>query len=140
MKPVRPLLPSLAVAAILFGAVDAEASLLLELDRVVALARNGEVENVELTKRQVEFTVRVDETDVRVVYSVHGKQERKQVRYANLRLQLAGDRQAVYADRGWPTYRTLEDSAGTRTERWTYADEKITFVFAGDRLLRTETF
>ena len=140
MKFVGSFLPTFAAAAVIFGAFDAEASLQRQLDRIVGLTKAGKAENVELTKRQVALTMRLGATDVHIAYGVHGKQERKQVRYANLRLQLAGDRQATFESRGWPTYRTLEDYAGARTERWTYADAKVTYVFAGDRLVRTEAF
>lgn len=140
MKTVRTWVATLAAGSVVFGAFGAEASLQRQLDRVVDLAKAGKAERVEFRKRQVEVTMRLGATDVRLAYGVHGKQERKQVRYANLRLRLAGDRQAVFDSRGWPTYRTLEDYAGQRTERWTYADEKITYVFAGDRLLRRESF
>ena len=140
MSSIRHSLPALAAAVVLFGAFDAEASLERQLDRVVGLAKAGKAENVEFTKRQVGLTMRLGHTDVNILYAVHGKQERKQVRYANLRLQLGGDRQAIYDRLGWPTYRTLEDFGGARTERWTFVDQKITYVFAGDRLLRSETF
>ncbi len=131
MRPL-PLFLSVYAAALLYsGLFAAEASLLQELDEAIALVEAGEG-SVTLSKRRVEITT--------VVYPVKGEQERKQVRYARWRLLLDGDRRAVYDKEGWPTYKTREDFAGSVTERWTYPEQHRTYVFEGDRLVRTELF
>jgi hypothetical protein len=33
-----------------------------------------------------------------------------------------------------------EDYAGSMQERWTYVEQHLTYVFEGDRLVRTESF
>jgi hypothetical protein len=89
------------------------------------------VDDVKLTKRVVQVVVKVP---------VKGKQERKQVRYARWHLLVDGDQRQVYEKEGWPTYRHREDYAGVVTERWTYADRHITYVFEGNRLVDTNPF
>ncbi len=51
---------------------------------------------------------------------------------------LRGDRRAVYESDGFPVFRHLEDSLGEVTEYWTYPDRHLTYVFEGDRLIRTQ--
>ena len=131
MRPLRLILPLFAAAFFFAGSFDARASLLRELDEAIALVEAGDA-SVKLGKRRVEITT--------VVYPVKGEQERKQVRYARWRLLLDGDRRTVYDNEGWPTYRTREDFAGAVTERWTYPEQHRTYVFEGDRLVRTELF
>jgi hypothetical protein len=117
----------------LVGAFDAEASILKELEEAIQLVESGTVDrdDVTLTKRVVEVAVKV---------SVRGPKERKQVRYARWRLLLEGDQRTVFQSEGWPTYRLREDYAGSATELWTYADRKITYVFQGNRLVKTQLF
>jgi hypothetical protein len=131
MRPSRHVVPALAAAFLASGFFAAEASLLRELEEAIALVEAGEA-SVALSKRRVEITT--------VVYPVKGEQERKQVRYARWRLLLDGDRRDVYDRQGWPTYRTRESFAGSVTERWTYPEHHRTYVFEGDRLVRTELF
>lgn len=132
-KALRLLLPGIAAAALGFGAIDAESSILEELQAAISLVDAGvvDVDDVKLTKRVVEVVVKVP---------IKGKQERKQVRYARWYLQLDGDQRQVYEREGWPTYRHREDYAGVVTERWSYADAHITYVFKGNQLVDTNPF
>jgi len=140
LKTILLLTPGIFVATLAFGAIDADAALQRQLDRVVSLAEAGKLENVQLTTRQVSLTMKIGGTEVQVEHGVHGARERKQVRLANLRLQLAGDRAAVFESLGRPAYRVREDYAGSVQERWTYVEQHLIYVFEGDRLVRTESF
>lgn len=128
-RVLRLVLPTF-VACLLFGALDANASIRRELDELMGLVESGNVhvEDVTMTKRLVRYTVTI---------SVDSAKERKQVRYARLRLLLDGDRAQVYRTEGWPTARRRVDYAGRVTEHWIYDDKHITYVFQGDRLIET---
>jgi len=139
MQPTRFLLPSV-VAMLVIGAFDAEASLLKEMRQIIDLEKSGRATRVELTKHRVDVTVRERGNEERYVTTVRGPKERKQVRYANWQLLLAGDRADTFERIGAPTYRTRENYAGVLTERWTYATLHVTYVFQGDRLVETESF
>ena len=140
MKTIRLAIPGIVVATLAFGAIDAEATLQRQLDSIVDLAEAGKLESAQLTTRRVSLTMKIGGTEVQVDHGVHGPRERKQVRLANLRLQLGGDRAAVFESMGRPTYRVREDYAGSVQERWTYAAEHRAYIFEGDRLVRTESF
>ena len=140
MKTIRLAIPGIVVASLAFGAIDADAALQRQLDRVVSLAEAGKLESVQLTTRRVSLTMRIGGKEVQVDHGVHGARERKQVRLANLRLQLAGDRAAVFERLGRPAYRVRQDYAGSVQEHWTYVEHHLTYIFEGDRLLRTESF
>ncbi len=139
MQSFRFLLSSV-VAILALGAIDAEASLLQEMRQVIDLEKSGRATRVVLTKHRVDVTVEERGNEERYFLTVRGSKERKQVRYANWQLLLAGDRAGVFERAGAPTYRTREDYAGVLTERWTYASQHVTYVFQGDRLVSTESF
>ncbi len=129
-RVLRFVLPA-AAALLLFAALDAaQASIRRELDEMMAHVEAGEVDadRVHLSKRQVRYTVTIDVTSAK---------ERKQVRYARLRLLLDGDRLAVYRLEGWPTHRRYESYAGSQTELWLYDDKDVTYVFQDGRLIDT---
>lgn len=132
-KALRLVLPGIAAAVLVFGGIDARASILEELQEAISLVDAGlvDVDDVKLTKRVVDVVVKVP---------VKGKQERKQVRYARWHLLIDGDQRCVYEREGWPTYRHRESSMGVVTESWTYADKHITYVFQGNRLIDTNPF
>ena len=129
-RVLRFVLPA-AAALLLFAALDAaQASIRRELDEMMAHVESGDVDadRVHLSKRQVRYTVTIDVTSAK---------ERKQVRYARLRLLLDGDRLAVYRLEGWPTHRRYESYAGSLTELWLYDDKDVTYVFQDGRLIDT---
>lgn len=120
-----------AFSAVLFlGTPDADASIRRELDEMLERVGVGEVDpgEVTMTTRLVQYTVTVP---------VHSAKERKQVRYARLRLLLEGDRLGVYRHEGWPTARRREDYAGSVTEVWIYDDQHITYIFKDGKLIET---
>ena len=75
-----------------------------------------------------------------VYLAVRGPSERRRVRLARWAAVIGGDRQAVYQMLGYPPQRHRENFMDVVTEFWTYPGEYVTFVFEGDRLLRTETY
>jgi hypothetical protein len=75
-----------------------------------------------------------------VYLAVRGPSERRRVRIAHWAAVIDGDRRAVYHQLGYPPQRHRENFMDEITEFWTYPDHHVTFVFAGDRLLRTETY
>ncbi len=128
-RVLRLVLPFCALA--LLASIDADASIRDDLDELMGLVEAGEVDadDVTMSKRRVTYgSVQID---------VHGAQERKQVRYARLRLLLSGDRQAVYRALGWPTHRRLESYAGATTELWHYDGKSLTYVFEDGMLTGT---
>ena len=62
------------------------------------------------------------------------------VRTARWIRSLSGDRARVYGEAGFPVFRYRDDAFGQVVEYWTYPERHRTFVFAGDRLLRTQSF
>ena len=128
-RVLRLVLPAFS-ALVLFGAFDADASIQRELDKLVASVESGDVdvEDVTISKRRVQYTVTIP---------VKGKKERKQVRYARLKLLLEGDRLQVYRTKGWPTHRRREDYAGSVTELWIYDAQRMTYIFKEGRLIET---
>lgn len=128
-RVLRLVLPTVA-ACLLLGAVDADASIRRELDELLGLVESDDVlvEELTMTKRLVRYTVTIP---------VDSAKERKQVRYARLRLLLEGDRLEVYRYEGWPTARRREDYAGSVTELWTYDDRHITYIFKDGKLVET---
>jgi hypothetical protein len=125
----RLVLPAFS-ALLILTALDADASIRRELDELMGLVEAGQVDvaDVTMTTRLVQYAVTIP---------VHGAKERKQVRYARLRLLLDGDRLHVYRREGWPTARHLEDYAGSVTELWTYDDRHITYIFKDGQLIET---
>ena len=128
-RVLRLVLPAFS-ALVLFGAFDADASIQRELDELVALVESGDVDisDVTMSKRRVQYSV---------IIPVKGKKERKQVRYARLRLLLEGDRLHIYQTEGWPTHRRREDFAGSITELWIYDPQRITYIFKDGLLIET---
>jgi hypothetical protein len=116
------------LAASIAAAPSAQASILEELREMTRLEAEGELDrdDVSMMKRLVEYTVRIP---------VHGKQERKQVRYAHLRLLLDGDRAQAYEQYGWPTHRLQVDEMGGVTEHWIYDALQTRLVFRDNRLI-----
>ncbi len=62
------------------------------------------------------------------------------VRTARWIRSLSGDRARVYGEAGFPVYRYREDAFGQVVEYWTYPERHRTYVFAGNRLLRSQSF
>jgi len=128
-RVLRLVLPAFS-ALVFFVAFDANASIRRELDELMARVESGDVDidDVHMSTRRVQYSVTIP---------VEGKKERKQVRYARLKLLLAGDQLHVYQSEGWPTHRHREDYAGVITELWTYDARHITYIFADGRLIET---
>lgn len=85
---------------------------------------------VVMTIAQAEETEQAEEPRAK------GAKERRAERYAKLIESFEGDRRAIYAQYGFPSFRYRErDSRGVRTT-WVYVSEDLTFVFEGDRLVR----
>jgi hypothetical protein len=80
-------------------------------------------------------------SDGKVLYAVHGMKERRQVRFANALRAFSPDKQAVYAEMGWPHSRYRVDDGGRITEVWAYYDTARAFVFdASGRRIETRWF
>jgi hypothetical protein len=94
------------------------------------LLESGQATGVGLMKHRIEVYPGVYKW-------VRGKQQRRQVRVARLIHLWQGDRRATYEKHGYPSSRHRETALGRTTEHWTYLATGQTFVFEGDRLLRT---
>lgn len=106
------------------------------LDQIRAGRKTAEAVGVEgptLTKHYIEV-------EPGVYFAVKGARERRQVRMARWVDGLEGDRAAVFAAHGMPTFRHQELEAGRTTEIWSYAEGRRTYVFRGDRLLEHRPF
>lgn len=127
----RFLFPILVALLLLARAGGAEASILQPLQEIISSVEAGDIDaaNVSLTSHAVRVNGKTT--------SVHGKRERRQVRYARLHLLLDGDQRTAYEAHGWPTYRLREDAMGVITETWTYPEKNLTLVFRGNRLIET---
>jgi len=84
-------------------------------------------------------TASADSNDFSYTYrQVRGKKGRKYVRYFLLRQNLAGDKKAVFETYGYTPHRLRFDTAGEKTERWTYFNEGLEFVFDDEGNLISE--
>ncbi len=75
-----------------------------------------------------------------ILLTVKGKRARKNLRFMNLRAAWGGDRSRIYETYGFPRYRHRENDQGIISEFWTYPEAYVTFVFRGDRLLRSVAY
>lgn len=66
-----------------------------------------------------------------------GKRGRRLTRMEGWVASLEGDKERIYNRYGHPHGRYREEAMGTVVEKWVYPDKGKTFVFKGNKLIRT---
>ncbi len=66
-----------------------------------------------------------------------GKRGRRLTRTEGWVASLEGDKERIYKRYGHPRGRYREEAMGTVVEKWVYPDKGKTFVFKGNKLIRT---
>ncbi len=77
-------------------------------------------------------TTGVSDGDVFYYTRVRGKRGRKYVRHFLLRKNLTNDKKAVFEEYGFTPHRLRFNHAGRITERWTYHQHGVEFLFDSD--------
>jgi hypothetical protein len=93
-------------------------------------ARGAAVEEREQKERE-------NSDDVTARELARGRRGRRLSRMEGWVASLDGDKERIYKRYGHPPGRYREEAMGTVVEKWVYPDKGKTFVFKGNKLIRT---